>query len=423
MALLLLFNTLDTFKDSIVVLHYDHMLRENAYKDRIFVKKLAKKLDLPILIGRSDVGLFSHKNHFSPEEGARISRYQFFDHAAKVMNLNFIATAHTADDQIETVLWRLIRGSGIKGLAGIHSMRGIYARPVLSFEKAELIRFLKENKQNYRIDESNRDIRFKRNYIRANIVPLMKNMNPGLSSTIYKSSKQINMDNEFLDKETTKLSKQFVHRAGFYEIKRDNFIDFDKALQFRLISYFFILLSGGFNNLPLHFSEDALSVINAGNGTAIYRGFRMVVSCGYIALYMDYGLQKIDSVLNIGENTKISGMDIKVSRYDKHCTYESYSYRENEFAFYIDPSSIRGDLKLQNIHHGDYFVPFGKHRKVKVARFLIKNRIPIYFRRYVAVLSDDEKIVAVLPIQIDNRVGVNDNPKDILKIKCVIRSI
>ncbi len=421
-SLLLLLNALNPLKNNLVVLHYDHMLRKSAWEDRMFVNKLAKRLNLPILIGRSNVGLFSRRNHFSPEEGARIARYRFFDKAAKIMNLDFITTAHTADDQIETVILRLIRGSGIRGLRGIRSMRGIYVRPLLSFEKRDLIQFLQENNQDYRIDESNSDTRYKRNFIRANIIPLMKNMNPGLSSTIYKSSEYIGIDNQFLDKEVKKLSKQFVHRSDFYEIARKRFIGFDQAMQSRIVGYFFMLLSGSFYNPPLTFAEDAVSMIDIGSGSKTYENFRITVSCGYVAFYMDDEPEKINTVIKIGENRSLSAMSINISEHDRSDIYKSYFYSENKFIFYINASAVKGDLKIRNIRNGDYFIPFGKHRKVKIARFLIKNKIPIYFRKYIAVLYDDEKIAAVLPVQIDNRVRLSDNSKDILKIRCVIRS-
>ena len=172
------------------IAHVSHGLLKNPSKQYLrFVKKTAETLQLPFYAKVIHLRLLAKKNKRSLEEMGRIERYSFFEEIAKRVHANKIVTAHTLDDQAETVLLRLLRGSGLKGLAGIPYVRpqGKYEliRPLLAIEKYQLLLFLKANHIAFIHDKTNQNTAFTRNRIRHRLMPLLeKSYNPQIKSSL-----------------------------------------------------------------------------------------------------------------------------------------------------------------------------------------------------------------------------------------------
>ncbi|MDP9338462.1 MAG: tRNA lysidine(34) synthetase TilS [Acidobacteriota bacterium] len=160
---------------TLYVLHFNHKLRGRAADgDEKFVAKLAKKCGLPFYAGAADVKSIAKRDKTNTEDAARRERYTFFARATGEHELDKIAVAHTADDQAETVLAHILRGSGITGLGGIHPQVGKVVRPLLGVRRAELRAFLKVKKQGWREDATNRDTTKMRARIRKKLLPLLE---------------------------------------------------------------------------------------------------------------------------------------------------------------------------------------------------------------------------------------------------------
>jgi tRNA(Ile)-lysidine synthase len=162
--------------------HFNHRLRGKASDgDEKFVAALAEKLGVTLHIGRADVAGKAKREKANLEDAARRARYEFFERLAEQGALEVVATAHTMDDQAETVLAHIFRGTGIAGLAGIHPVAGQVSRPVLGFRRAELRKYLHAKKQSWREDASNRDITRTRARMRKKLLPLLeKQFNPAV---------------------------------------------------------------------------------------------------------------------------------------------------------------------------------------------------------------------------------------------------
>ena len=160
---------------TIFVLHFHHQLRgAEADEDERFVKALAEKLGLAFESGRADVAAEAKRNRWNLEDAARRLRHQFFSSMAASRHLDCIAVAHTADDQAETVLSHLLRGSGITGLAGIHPIAGLMVRPLLDVRRAELREYLSSLGQDWREDATNQDTSRTRARIRHELIPFLE---------------------------------------------------------------------------------------------------------------------------------------------------------------------------------------------------------------------------------------------------------
>lgn len=162
--------------------HFNHRLRGKASEsDENFVAALAEKLGLPLHIGRGDVAGKAKREKANLEDAARRARYEFFARLAEQDAVELVATAHTMDDQAETVLAHMFRGTGIAGLAGIHPGAGQIVRPLLGFRREDLRKYLRARKQSWREDASNRDITRTRARMRKKLLPLLeKQFNPAV---------------------------------------------------------------------------------------------------------------------------------------------------------------------------------------------------------------------------------------------------
>jgi len=195
-ALLLLLLELQTMLDlSVAAAHLDHGLRPDSSTDRDFVKSLCRRLGVPLISSRADIRALARSRNLSIEAAGRKARYRFLRRAALRTGCQMVLTAHTADDQAETVLLRLVSGTGLRGLAGIRSQRrdGI-VRPLLPFTRQELRNWLRETGQPWREDPSNQVADAPRTRIRLLLMPLLKEWNPRILQALGRLARQARED-------------------------------------------------------------------------------------------------------------------------------------------------------------------------------------------------------------------------------------
>jgi len=191
---------------NIIIAHLDHKFRgEESVCDRKFCEDLAKKYNLEIAWEEADVPKIAKEKGISPEEAARFERYDFFKHAAKEKGVEKIAVGHTRDDQAETVLMRILRGAGMKGLGGISPVKDIQGykiiRPLIEVSRKEVEDFIIENSLKFRKDSSNEKAVFTRNKIRLELIPLLeRDFNPNIKEVLANMAENLQIENEFFAK-------------------------------------------------------------------------------------------------------------------------------------------------------------------------------------------------------------------------------
>ena len=183
----------------IVICHINHMIREEAKEDQEFVKEYAVSKNIPFYSKEVDVAKLAQDKKISTEEAGRNVRYEFFQEILQKINGNKIATAHTKNDNAETVLMNLLRGSGTSGLKGISPIRDKkYIKPLIEITREEVEEYCRENKLNPRYDKTNQENIYTRNKVRNILIPLIKKeFNPNIIETIDRLSKLITKDNEY----------------------------------------------------------------------------------------------------------------------------------------------------------------------------------------------------------------------------------
>jgi len=188
--------------------HYNHGLRANADADEAFVRSLCEQWNIPLTVGRGDVRAAARG--MSIEEAARTLRYEFL-----LARKGLIATAHNADDQVETVLLNLIRGTGLRGLCGMQEKADRIVRPILTLTRQQIEQYLAEHDLPHREDETNHEDDALRNRLRHHVIPLLQKENPSLSRTVGRMTALLQADEEFLQDQTLWLLEGAAKNGGY----------------------------------------------------------------------------------------------------------------------------------------------------------------------------------------------------------------
>lgn len=222
----------------IYVAHINHMIRENAKIDEQYVENYCKENNIQCFIKKADVVAKAEKDKNGVEEAGREVRYNFFEEVLKNTNSNKIAIAHNLNDNAETVIMNLLRGTGLAGLKGIEPKRGKYIRPLIEIPREEIEEYCIQNKIKPRHDESNDDTRYTRNKIRNIVIPyIKKEFNPNIITGISRLSDIVKEEQEYLKKETKKAYDEVIINETedniIYNVRKFN--EKEKLLQKRLI--------------------------------------------------------------------------------------------------------------------------------------------------------------------------------------------
>lgn len=179
--------------------HINHQLRSGAEQDERYVMDLLKVWRIKLTVVRVDVAGYAQRHRVSIEEAARRLRYKTYRLVAKRQRCNRVALGHNADDNLETVILNLTRGAGLRGLAGIPICRDIFVRPLLQVRREAIREYLRAREVSWVEDKTNQDVRFRRNLIRQEVVPVLKRLNPAVVDNVARGSAILAAEDEFLD--------------------------------------------------------------------------------------------------------------------------------------------------------------------------------------------------------------------------------
>lgn len=196
----------------VVAAHFEHGIRgEESQRDAAFVENWCRERGIPCVTGHGDVPAYAREKGMSLEEAARALRYRFLEETAAELHCDYIATAHNGDDNVETVLLNLTRGTGALGLSGIPPRRGKIIRPLLGVSRREIEEYLEENAVPHVEDSSNQSDDYSRNRIRHRVTPVLRELNPGLNEAVGRTARLLAQDEDCLGG----LARDFIDR--FYD--------------------------------------------------------------------------------------------------------------------------------------------------------------------------------------------------------------
>ena len=260
----------------IYVAHINHMIREEASNDMIFVKEFCYKKNIPFFSKNINILEEAKNNKAGTEETGRIARYNFFEEVLKETHSNKIATAHTANDNAETVLMNIIRGTGISGLKGIVPNRdGKFIRPLIDITRDEIEKYCEDENLNPRIDKTNKENIYTRNKIRNLLIPYIKeNYNPSIVEALNRLSKISSLENDYIDKKVKEEYEQILISENFdicnqndifqgkkyIEIELKKFNSLELVIKQRIILYTINRLLGNCQGIELVHIKDIIKL-------------------------------------------------------------------------------------------------------------------------------------------------------------------
>ena len=224
----------------LVVVHINHMIREEAKEDELYVKNYCHKNNLEFYSKSIDVKKLANTNKIGTEEAGRNARYEFFNEILEKTTSNKIAIAHNKNDNAETMIMNIMRGSGVSGLKGIEPKRGIYIRPLIECERTEIEKYCEENILNPRIDKTNFENEYTRNKIRNVVIPyIKKEFNPNIINTLERLSNLVKEEEAYIEKQVLSIYDNIVVEQKEKEILLDlrKFNIQEKVIKSRLVLY------------------------------------------------------------------------------------------------------------------------------------------------------------------------------------------
>ena len=251
---------------SLALAHLNHGLRPEADEDEGFCRALADHLGLPIATRRDDVAGDAKRHRRSLEEQGRLARYGFFAEQASTSGCTRIALGHTMDDQAETVLMRLARGTATRGLAAIRPVAGLRIRPLIEVRRADILDYLRERGLTYREDASNDDRRFTRNRVRHDVLPaLSRALNPRIVEALAHHGTVAREDEDYLDAEARRgYARMSERRSDGVRLPVPELLTLHPAIRRRVLRLAFLEARGELRNLGRRHVEDVLALLAPG---------------------------------------------------------------------------------------------------------------------------------------------------------------
>lgn len=398
----------DELSLTLYVAHLNHCLREKeADRDEEFVRKLSRHYSLPFFSKRVNVEELSCQLKVSCEEAGRIARYDFFEELKKTLNCKKIATAHTQNDNIETVLMRIIRGTDLKGLSGIPLKNDSDAiRPILCLNRDEIEKHLECKGIDFVTDSTNLENNFSRNKIRNILIPAIReNFNPSIISTLSANIENFTEANLYIENKVN----DFYNKSA--EIGK-NYCSFDIESLLREDAYIVkrIIKKAVFETAHVNITQDMCNLIFS----AMSETSSVTISKN-ISFYAKYGrayFVKNDKKLDF--SYKITDLGTyAIKELDSTIEVSEVSEKlasDNKNTLYLDADKVKCDFVLRSKKNGDK-IYLEKCGTKKLKDIFIDEKIPVFMRDNFPVLEYDNKIIWLCTLRYDSRFSTKNNNK------------
>ncbi|MEI8176561.1 MAG: tRNA lysidine(34) synthetase TilS [Candidatus Omnitrophota bacterium] len=430
-ALLYLLDALsEEYQLTIMIAHLDHMIRKGASeKDALFVRRLGEKLRLPVIVDAADIPRIARQQKLSLETAARNIRYDFFLKAAKECAAHKIALAHTADDQAETVLMRLIRGAGIRGLSGIPPVREIsdvaIIRPLIETPKESILRFLKEKRVSFCEDLSNREVRYFRNRVRCQLIPLLeREFNPEIRSVLAKTAAHLRSDHEYLSHLGARSFKRYASVMSARVVLHENFLKEDGALRRIIVREAIGRVTGASDDISsVHWADLDAQLSKAGpwqltwpGGVIIQRDRAGLAFCRRNGIAAEIPAKKESRRIAVPGTTLIGEGAWKIeARIVRKAPIFRAPRPGNEE--YFDVEALRLPLSVRFKRPHDRMRPFGMKEYKRLKQLFSDEKVPARDRESVPVIFSGKRILWVCGVKRSDHARITHETGHILQLR------
>ena len=400
MALLHLLNSIkNELEISVEAAHFNHLIRgEEAERDENFVKDFCRNNGIKLYVGQGDVPAFAKEKGVSLETAARQMRYDYLSR----INKDFIATAHTASDNLETVIFNLTRGTAIDGLCGIPPKRDIFIRPLIYASREQIEEYCNENDIPFVTDSTNLSDDYTRNKIRHNIVPILKEINPSVEKAIIRMSASLREDSIYIYKEADRILTTSIDQNGFLIL--DDILPLDIALKKRIIKKYVSDVTKQANLEAVHI-DSVLYIMDKSGKTDLPGGWTAVSGGGKLkVLKSDTAQRKTEYIVEITETDN--------NFFEKNQNVNNLLLKNA-----IDCDKIVGKYTVRTRCTGDSIRLKNRGCTKNLTKLYNECNIPVDERDVIPVIADEKGVIWIYGIGVAHRCAINDKSKKILIIK------
>jgi tRNA(Ile)-lysidine synthase len=431
MVLLHLLNAYrEVFKLSLIIAHVNHGLRpEESEKEAKLVQEESARLGLPVEYGQFNVREFQKASGLSPQDAARRIRFHFFNDLLRKHHAQKIVLGHNADDQVETVLLKLMRGSGLQGLKGMLPIReGKVIRPLLEVWREEIESFAIEKKIPFLLDSSNLKQDYLRNRVRLALIPLIgREYQPNFKKIILRTSRILRGENDYLERGAEDAYQKIVQEEkGTLSFKFSEYQSLHQAIQWRVVRKILECM----NARGMVLEEGEWSEVHK-----IYEKLQKPSPSFVLELPHRAWVEKRYDIVSLGRGEVRPFPPFEFELHSPGRTFIEEIGKEvgieeinkNQFRDYngspniamMDYECLQFPLKVRNFRPGDRFHPLGAKGIQKVKEFFIDHKIPRFDRPKIPFLISGEMIAWIVGYRIDERVKVTEETKKVLKVTVV----
>jgi tRNA(Ile)-lysidine synthase len=448
------------------IAHLNHQLRgTESEADAEYVSNLARSLGIPITTDRKDVATYRTERNCSIEEAAREIRYAFLARVAREVGANRIAIGHTKDDQVETILMHILRGSGITGLCGLapcspmaYDSNGmsprveglsvarrqpanlLIIRPLLEITKEETTNYCQEHQLAPRVDSSNLSLSFFRNRLRLQVLPLLRQYNPNLDQALLRLADIAKEDNAFIEQQASELWDEVARQEknGIY-LNKKQLASVPIAVQRQLLRAAVTRLVGDARDIEADHIEAARSLLNKSAGKEISLPRGLICHGGYneIVIASEVWQSQFppcpfpplpDEVpVKVPGKTVFPGWKVIASSIRERAVSPSSlgalstsdGTCQSNLVADFDLNKTGTSLFVRQRRPGDKFQPLGMDMPKKLYEFMVDAKIPRSWRDHIPIVCSRQQIIWVVGWRIDDRVKVIEASKKILRLEFV----
>lgn len=404
--------------DSMVLAHLFHALNfqigiahcnfnlrgKESDADEKFVKQFAQENQIPFYTTSFQTEVYANENKLSIQLAARKLRYDWFNDVLIKENYTCIATGHHLDDQVETFLINLTRGTGLEGLTGIPAQNGNIIRPLLPFSREEIEFFAQENNIIWREDSSNSSNKYLRNKMRHDIIPILKELNPSFLDSFQNTLSHLKQSND-LSEDASKM----VYEKVIVEFEGKKEINLSALLQFKSYkSYLYQWLK----KYDFTGWEDIYDLVNAQPGKQVFSETHVILKDRDKLIvfpktekkeYQEYFLNKNKKTLKVPLNINVSKVD-------------NISNTTNSVIF-VDEDKIQFPLIIRKKQEGDFFYPSGMNGKKKLSKYFKDEKYSLIDKEKQWILTSKNEVVWVIGKRADQQFLANETTQNIIKIE------
>ena len=406
---------------SLEVLHVEHGIRGSESRaDADFVKRLCQQYGIVFTMEAVNIPQIAQETGESEEEAGRRIRYEIFARKAAACNGGKIAVAHHENDQAETMLMNLIRGTGLKGITGIQPVRDNIIRPMLCLNREEIENFLRQKNQSFCTDLTNQELVYTRNRLRHEVIPVLKELNPEAVSHMCQASVRFLQAEDYLRQQTLLEEKDCVQRTGNeILLRQDTFQKKHPEIQMRILHKILAEAAGAAKDIQAVHMNQLLTLFQKQNGKQVMLPYGL---CG-IRCYEGIKLKRMKPIDGPGTES-LQTMSLAEAEEKQLIQMEilgeplkPWEIPKKKYTKCLDYDKMEKGLQIRHRRAGDYLIIDDAGHRKKLKDYLINEKVPAEQRDKIFLLADGSHIVWVIGYRISEAAKVTEKTSRILKIQ------